>query len=134
MGIPEQCPFCGADLEDDDYIALKRYQCGTELNAAMGVILVTCDAVFSGTSDAKAYRQRLLWRKRLSQHTGVPLRLIGDPARDYRTDATWAPDIWLTIGVGGKRSRLELIDSGLVGKAAKRDAARRRLLAREVGE
>ena len=125
MRIPERCPWCGAGKSPKQR---GLYECGADFCSHCGEWLVTC--ADSDTPAAKAYRETLAWRKRLSQHTGVPLRMVPEPIR-IGNSPTWRGGIWFEP-IGGRwrwllkcwhRADMEQM------RLTARERARRRLLA-----
>jgi hypothetical protein len=93
MRTPERCPWCGAEENiRKDGVRTGTYHCGAMLlgrNLWGGMHKSYSVCPLGNTFAAAAYRQTLAWRKRLSQHTGVPLRAIPKPAIMRHGTAMW---------------------------------------------
>jgi len=125
MRTPEKCPWCGAEENiRPDGVRTGTYQCTWRIGARQS----WCNRFASRA--AQEYRQALAWRKLLSQHTGVPLRLVMEPSFVGKY-ACWAE---LDVKVLAKRTSGSVVWLGYkeIGwsKTCKRDEARRRLLAK----
>jgi len=133
MRTPERCPWCGAEPTDGEpspYWGDQDYRCGAEMVGSEWV----CTCPNRDTPDAVAYRTAMAWRKRLSQHTGVPLRLVPEP--------TWTSGIvagWQALGINvpvhrsysGWRLSIGARGGYMAGSRSEvRTEARRRLLAK----
>ena len=133
MRTPERCPWCGAEMTGDVSNGTFRhigFGCGAVLRCFSGgpVLWWSLECQNKDTPSAVAYRQTLAWRKRLSQHTGVPVRLVPEPIRTHHSP-TWRGGIWLE-SLGG-RWRLQCWHQADIGQMRLpiRERARRRLLA-----
>lgn len=133
MRTPERCPWCGAEENiRQDGVRTGTYHCGAMLLGRSlwgGMHKSHSVCPYGNTFEAGLYRQTLAWRKRLSQHTGVPLRMVKEPIRIH-SSPTWRGGIWLEF-LGG-RWRLQCWDRADLGQMSLtiRERARRRLLAK----
>lgn len=128
MRTPERCPWCGADRTEGEaspYWGDEDYRCGAVM--VDGEWLCTCPD--HDTPSAAAFRQVLAWRKRLSQHTGVPLRMVPEPAIMRHGTAMW-PAARIELALAGP-GRWGILAWGPGIGWVDRAEARRRLLAKE---
>jgi|GEM_PF-4646059 hypothetical protein len=130
--IPEKCPWCG-ETENirQDGVRTGTYHCGAMLlgwSLWGGMHKSHSVCPHGNTFEAALYRQTLSWRKRLSQHTGVPLRLVPEWIRG-EPHPTWRGGIWFERC--GKRWELRCWHGDKVDQIVlpTRELARRKLLA-----
>lgn len=140
MKTPERCPWCGAEENiRPDGVRTGTYICeasllGRGLWGNMAKAHAMCR--FGALPFAVEYRQTLAWRKRLSQHTGVPLRMVPDPDSFDVRAAYWEGKLIMSVQ-RHKGVFLLCLGSSIVATSAAAESpqkwkaeARRRLLAK----
>jgi hypothetical protein len=78
MRQPEKCPWCGAaENIRPDGVRTGTYECGWEI----GVTRMRCMSSAYRRDRPWGLSWPEYWRRRLSQHTGVPLRECPEPTK-----------------------------------------------------